>query len=306
MQKMKLTARGIACAMLAAVSLTVIGCTEDMLGPTRGHVTDPEKDWVECPDVVPQTQRGCSGYAGDDQLPPEPKEEEPCPAGAWFDDRVDMCVRGIPEMLCIQIYPYPLSCLEDLDGNPLDKQFVDPPIKIDTVVTVCPDGYVSDGRKCERKVEKLCPAGAYYNEKTGECYVTGLKPEMMVGLSTDNTTADFDLGQLRATDAVIGASLRLGRINDSRCPIDPLAKCVWEGNAEVSLYLAIENGKLDYNRYEFTLNTSPNAGETSFAAEGFEFTLVDVSPYPYTTADKSAVTVGSDVKKVMISIKPKN
>jgi len=86
-----------------------------------------------------------------------------------------------------------------------------------------------------------------------------------------------------------GLSLRVGYINDSRCPEG--AMCSWEGNASVEFHLTTKREK-----YDFTLDTHrPPNFKNDTVIEGVKYELIDVLPYPI-------LGEGTPIKKVKILV----
>ncbi|MFC3879145.1 hypothetical protein ACFOSV_03105 [Algoriphagus namhaensis] len=71
----------------------------------------------------------------------------------------------------------------------------------------------------------------------------------------------------------------LEALNESRCPSD--VTCIWAGFVHVKLELKV-NGKK--SEIELSSNSTVNGVPATIDFESFKFILVDVLPYPSTTA----------------------
>jgi len=77
-----------------------------------------------------------------------------------------------------------------------------------------------------------------------------------------------------ACNAQYGLSLRIEKVNDSRCPIG--VACLWAGNASVQFHLSTKKGE-----YSFTLDTYQSAAfKSDTIIEGMKYRLRNVLPYP--------------------------
>jgi len=85
-----------------------------------------------------------------------------------------------------------------------------------------------------------------------------------------------------------GLSLRVEKINDSRCPSNVV--CVWAGYVPVQLHLTTKNGQ-----YDFTLEPNSIEFKNDTIIEGMRYQLIDVSPYPI-AGEKQIKTV-----KILVS-----
>ena len=103
---------------------------------------------------------------------------------------------------------------------------------------------------------------------------------------------EIKLGET-ACNSQYDLSLRVENVNDSRCPVNPLAICVWEGNASVQFHLTTKNGK-----YNFTLDTYQGAAfKNDTIIEGIKYQLINVLPYPVSGEEQPIKTVKILVEK---------
>jgi hypothetical protein len=103
---------------------------------------------------------------------------------------------------------------------------------------------------------------------------TGLAAELR-GVAND-TVITLRLGQeLRAPDILMTIAFLAVR-NDSRCPVDVV--CVWAGNAEVEIGVALGMGPT----VPYLLNTGLDPRSANLGA--YQLTLVELRPAPVSTA----------------------
>jgi len=80
-------------------------------------------------------------------------------------------------------------------------------------------------------------------------------------------------------------SLRVEKINDSRCNVEGLL-CVWAGNATVELHLTTKNGQ-----HDFTLDTHPGGSfRNDTIIESIKYSLVNVLPERRVSFDERGET----------------
>ena len=84
-----------------------------------------------------------------------------------------------------------------------------------------------------------------------------------------------------------GLSIRLAKIEDSRCPNDPAVNCVWEGMVVTSLVFKTEG---EESSTEDDLN-SFNKKELTY--NGLKIELIDVSPYPKSTDEDDSKKIAT-------------
>ena len=111
------------------------------------------------------------------------------------------------------------------------------------------------------------------NEEKNTTLKIGEVTEMKLGETVENSQK--------------GLSLRMDKLNDSRCPTGAI--CCWQGVATVKFHLKTKEGEHDFTLEKFGLEGGRSS--EGVVIEGLKYYIVDVLPYPVVGKEQSVKTV---------------